>query len=192
MSPPSGDRCYVRIVFDIFKTCPDVRRLALFEILSSEYLGTTGVQVVIAIFWSSCVGTTPNRIVIRVSYALSSSFDPATLSSLLGVFLDRRAKVCQHLARLIAGGTWPGVTWGIAGRSSTKLQEKVNATAGRACFCFMFRVRVGVSVSPNPAAGSSLCAVALSHSHTRDRSTFSWDIVLTPPSPPCQNHSGRR
>ncbi|CAN0052590.1 unnamed protein product, partial [Sphacelaria rigidula] len=37
------------------------------------------------------------------------------------------AQVCRHLAQVIADGSWTGVTWGIAGRSRAKLEEKVLA-----------------------------------------------------------------
>lgn len=43
-----------------------------------------------------------------------------TVSVLVG-----RAQVCRHLARSIANSSWTGVTWGIAGRSRTKLEDKV-------------------------------------------------------------------
>eukprot|EP00752_Nemacystus_decipiens_P018474 g16564.t1 len=37
------------------------------------------------------------------------------------------AYVCKDLARKISDGSWAGVTWGIAGRSRTKLEDKVLA-----------------------------------------------------------------
>eukprot|EP00903_Cladosiphon_okamuranus_P015104 g13971.t1 len=37
------------------------------------------------------------------------------------------AQVCRHLARKVSDGSWAGVTWGIAGRSRTKLEDKVLA-----------------------------------------------------------------
>lgn len=40
-------------------------------------------------------------------------------------FYVGRAQVCRHLAQVIADGSWTGVTWGIAGRSKAKLEEKV-------------------------------------------------------------------
>lgn len=186
-SLPLGDRSNVRIVLVPSKNVPGVRRLDLFEILLSEYLETTDVQVVTAIFWSPCVGTTPNSIVARVSYILSSSFNPATLSPL---FLLSQGKSLPAPSTLDCRRN---MAWRYLGHRRKVEHEATgegNATAGCACFCFMFRV--GVRVSPNPAAGSSLCAVALSHSHTRNRGTFSWDLILTPQSPPCQNHSRRR
>lgn len=39
--------------------------------------------------------------------------------------LNRRAQICRQLSRRIADGSWSGVTWGIAGRSRTKLEDKV-------------------------------------------------------------------
>lgn len=43
----------------------------------------------------------------------------------------RSAQVCRHLARKVSDGSWPGVTWGIAGRSRTKLEDKVQQYYGR-------------------------------------------------------------
>ncbi|CAM9875916.1 unnamed protein product [Ectocarpus sp. 6 AP-2014] len=37
------------------------------------------------------------------------------------------AHVCKRLARSVADGSWAGVSWGIAGRSRTKLEDKVLA-----------------------------------------------------------------
>lgn len=35
------------------------------------------------------------------------------------------SQVCKCLARMIGAGSWPEITWGIAGRSKAKLEEKV-------------------------------------------------------------------
>lgn len=52
-----------------------------------------------------------------------------------------RAEICKHLARNIANGSWSEASWGIAGRSRTKLEEKVGCfeflpLLSYACFCF--------------------------------------------------------
>ena len=62
---------------------------------------------------------------LRVSFFLPLRAGGIFVPGRAAACATRSAYVCKHLARKISDGSWTGVNWGIAGRSRTKLEDKV-------------------------------------------------------------------